>query len=157
MTIELIGGPGKEFWVDGRNLINRPRREPSGYEIGAWRAEVSPKSASGTDNFLNAMLVTDTDNDEVLPTPQLVDNEHLVGVQLAGRVVLFNKSGEPASRPVAWRTSGAGTFEFLVADLTSGNWQLWRDGRIVEPVISVSSDAGVASFRGPAGQYELRR
>ena len=45
----------------------------------------------------------------------------------------------------------------LVADLAQGNWQLWRDGKIVKPVAVVSSDEGTLYFEGPAGSYELRR
>jgi hypothetical protein len=156
-SIELIGGPGKEFWVAGRNITNRPRRNPERYEMGAWRAEVSPKTSSGLDYFLNVMLITDTGATEILPKPLMMESGQILGVQLAGRAVLFNKTAKAATKPIAWQTTGAGTIKHLVAGLTPGNWQLWRDGRIVQPVISVSSDAGTASFQGPAGSYEMRR
>jgi len=151
-----IGGPGKEFWVAGRNFPNAPRRNPERYEMGAWRVELSPRKASATDLFLNVMQVTDRDTDELIPVRK-IESAHLVGVSLAHRVVLFNKQGTCSDRPVSFSFEGGGTFKCLVADLAQGNWQIWRDGKIVKPVAVVSSDEGTLYFEGPAGSYELRR
>jgi len=51
--------------------------------------------------------------------------------------------------PTGKRTSGP--------DLADGTWQIWRDGKIVVPAVTVSSDAGTLYFEGPPGRYELRR
>ena len=48
-------------------------------------------------------------------------------------------------------------FQFLVTDVAEGTWQVWRDGKIVKPAVTVTGDAGVLNFEGPAGSYSLRR
>jgi hypothetical protein len=53
--------------------------------------------------------------------------------------------------------SRSGSFQYLVTGLGEGNWQIWRDGRIVQPAVTVTSDAGTLYFEGPAGSYSLRR
>ncbi len=154
--ITKVGGPGKEFWVFGKNFENKPLSNPDRFEMGAWRVELSPRKASKEDLFLNVMQVTDRGNDRLLEVEKIV-SEHLVGLKIAERVVLFNKDGTSTNRPVSWELTGGGTFKYLVTDLGPGNWQLWRDGRILEPVIEVGSNEGTVYFEGPAGSYELRR
>ena len=46
--IEKVGGPGKEFWVFGKNYPNA--ENPPDPETGAWRIEVTP-SGLATDLF----------------------------------------------------------------------------------------------------------
>ena len=65
LTIEKIGGEGKESWVAGENFPNPNYDGKNATEQGNWRIEASPKKASESDLFLNAMYVTD--NDRNLP------------------------------------------------------------------------------------------
>jgi len=59
--ITAIGGPGKEFWVDGKNYDNNGdiykaiKRSGKKAEAGNWRIEISPMATSQTDHFLIAM------------------------------------------------------------------------------------------------------
>jgi hypothetical protein len=151
-----IGGPGKEFWVAGRNFPNAPRRNPEEYEMGAWRVELSPREAAATDLFLNVMQVTHRDTGKPMPVHK-IESADLVGVCLAHRIVLFNKTGIRSDKPVSFSLEGGGTFKYLVTDLAQGNWQIWRDAKIVKPVAAVNLDEGTLYFKGPAGSYELRR
>ena len=54
--IEKVGGPGKEFWVAGKNYP-----VDAGPEAGAWRLEIEPSSPTETDFFLHVLYVADTD------------------------------------------------------------------------------------------------
>ena len=57
-----VGGPGEEFWVFGENFANDVdprRRERSSIEPGAWRLELTPKTAAKEDRFLTVMQVSD--------------------------------------------------------------------------------------------------
>lgn len=55
--VDFVGGPGAEFWVDGRNYddngqvwriaAQRPQAEP-----GRWRAEIKPRRPAVQDDFL---------------------------------------------------------------------------------------------------------
>jgi hypothetical protein len=91
--IAKVGGPGKEFWVAGRNYPNGPAGDATGraYEIGAWRLEVSPKQASAEDFFLHVMLVTDRAPEGRLPVA-LVKEGDRVGCRVGDRSVLFSRA-----------------------------------------------------------------
>ena len=58
--IELIGGPGKEFWVDGKNY-DLCRKMSVQYHPGAWRAEVSPTTAGPRHQFVTLLVPADVD------------------------------------------------------------------------------------------------
>lgn len=153
--IVKVGGPGKEFWVFGENFPNEVKRgNPNDYEIGAWRVELSPKEPAAADLFLNVMQVMERDKGQALPVNRL-DSQDMVGVRLADRAVFFNRAAERTNRPLAFSMNA--TLKCLVTDLAEGTWQVWRDGRIVNPAIAVSGDAGTLYFEGPAGNYSLRR
>jgi hypothetical protein len=63
--ITVIGGPGREFEIDGKN--HRPDRAPAPQdEAGAWRIELSPARPAEFDTFLNVIQVMDN---EVEPLP----------------------------------------------------------------------------------------
>ena len=60
--IATIGGPGKEFWVDGKNYDNDgniykvlARDKLKQRDAGSWRIEITPANASQTDLFLVAI------------------------------------------------------------------------------------------------------
>lgn len=67
-VVEKIGGPGREFWSNGRNWPINPKfvaeREAAakkfgmGPWFGAWRLSVRPPSAAKTDRFLHVMNVS---------------------------------------------------------------------------------------------------
>jgi len=100
-AIEKIGGPGRQFWSDGRNYTM-----PKGHAVpdttqllGQWRVEVKPSKAAAETVFLHLIQV----GDRALDT--MVDSEPLrvgdsVGVRFSqeGRewVVLFGTKGEPS-------------------------------------------------------------
>ena len=151
--IVKVGGPGKEFWVFGRNYPTgiKPSQNPNKYEIGAWRIQLAPRAASATDYFLNVMEVGGEGTVERLSAADLT------GVRVNDRVVWFRKDSERSEHPVAFDVTGSGTIQYLVTDLRPGTWQVWRDGRIVIPAVTVTSDAGTLWFQGPPGRYELRR
>ena len=70
--VEKIGGPGKQFWSDGRNWP-LPELTPDDYGynkrgavppnnwplVGQWRVEVKPATASKEDFFLHMIQVGD--------------------------------------------------------------------------------------------------
>ncbi|MCL2639415.1 MAG: heparinase II/III family protein, partial [Phycisphaerales bacterium] len=70
VSIEKIGGPGKEWWVDGKNYA--PIQEMKGrHTPGAWRIEAAAKATSGR-TFQILTLLTPTDmSAPVPPSPKL--------------------------------------------------------------------------------------
>lgn len=155
--IAKVGGPGKEFWVFDQNFPNavRNNRRPEDYEIGEWRAEISPRQPAAADWFLNVAQVMD--NGATPLAVERLESGDTVGVRVADRVVWFQRTGTRTDRPVSFTVPGSGTMKFLVADLAEGTWQVWRDGAIVFPALTVTGDEGTLYFEGPAGAYSLRR
>jgi len=84
--LNLIGGPGFEFWVDGKNydeggtldqvIARHPTAEP-----GRWRIELSPATASRHDQFL-VVLAPRTRLDEPPPPLRALSQGHLAGVEI---------------------------------------------------------------------------
>jgi heparin/heparan-sulfate lyase len=154
--IVKVGGPGKEFWVFGENYPNVPRRgTPAESETGAWRIDLSPKSAAETDWFLNVMQIMDSDAAPRSATA--VGGDNLAGVQLADRVVLFNRAQALLDRQTSFSVRGNQTFKYLVTGLAEGTWQVWRDGRVLLPAVTVTEERHSLYFEGPDGAYSLRR
>lgn len=74
--IEKVGGPGKEFWVDGANYpMDSAPKGP--HEPGAWRVEVSPPDAAEPERvrFLTLLVPADADAPPQ-PAPAV---EHMAG------------------------------------------------------------------------------
>ena len=91
--LEVIGGPGKEFWSDGQNYpIVAKGKE---YEPGAWRVEVSPGAPRARDIFCHVLYVTDSGK-EAAPPVEMTDGEQVVlSFADAGRsyIVSLRKDG----------------------------------------------------------------
>lgn len=60
IDIKKIGGPGKQFWSDGRNwpLPNNSTRDTTSL-LGQWRVEISPKQELAKTDFLHLLHVGD--------------------------------------------------------------------------------------------------
>ena len=115
---EKIGGPGKEFWANGRNWElnddlkrqNEKEMEETGKPplLGNWRIEVTPGAPRTEDTFLHVIQVGDQNLAEMAET-QLIEEEGRVGVSiqcdgLSGRV-MFGISG-PASGHIVFAADG---------------------------------------------------
>lgn len=92
-VIEKIGGPGKQFWCDGRNWpIPELTPEDYGYAnrantpdddwplVGQWRVEVKPGKASRYDYFMHIIQVGD-ESLKALPKTRTFDNREEIGVE----------------------------------------------------------------------------
>ena len=110
-TLTKIGGPGKEFWSNGKNwepdtafLASAERgtkRTGRGPYFGAWRLEVTPGASRPNDRFLHVLTAADTSVSSAPQTRKVV-KDGMDGVIVAlpassgGTVeitVLFNREG----------------------------------------------------------------
>ena len=90
-TLTKIGGSGKDFWSDGRNWP-LPKLTPQDYgynmnlppanhpQLGHWRIEVSPQTASKEDLFMHIIQVGDTALPD-LPRTETFENTAQIGVR----------------------------------------------------------------------------
>jgi heparin/heparan-sulfate lyase len=111
--LKKIGGPGKQFWSDGRNWplpigYRTPDESPL---LGQWRVEVTPEKRSKKDQFLHLIQVG------VRGVNKRVDSELIRGED---RVGLSFSSGRDR-----WRVI------FGVEGTASGQVKKWINGREV--------------------------
>ncbi|MEM9694293.1 MAG: heparinase II/III family protein [Myxococcota bacterium] len=89
VSIDLIGGPGKEFWVDGTNYddFRGSSRAPREH-AGAWRAEAYRAQGDGPQRFLTAIYAGEA-GVSVAPDVEPVGVDHGYGVAFGDTVVAF--------------------------------------------------------------------
>jgi len=153
--LTTVGGPGKEFWVFSQNYANDvdPQRlERSSMEPGAWRIELSPRSAAAEDLFLNVIQVTDRQSPSRWPVQRLDAGER-VGCIIEGPettwAVLMRKDSERSAEPVEFTVPGQGTVRMLVTDLTAGTWNVHRQGSAEGIKLGVTKDSGQRGLTVP--------
>ncbi len=104
-----IGGPGKEFWADGRNWPaadakqQRYMADPAGTPtpdrnlFGQWRMEISPAQARTRDLFLHLIEVGDKTVLTAMTPSTLIEDEQTAGVEFQAGArtvrVVFQKAG----------------------------------------------------------------
>jgi len=99
---EKVGGPGKEFWADGRNWPKwRPGarwEDPEEHLFGRWRMEISPPQGSRRDLFLHLIQVGDRQELASMAPSELVDEPDGAGVEFDAQGatvrVVFNRRDE---------------------------------------------------------------
>lgn len=158
LDMQVIGGKGKEFWVNGTNYANAPQagRPDPRNERGEWRVEVSPSAPANEDYFLNVIQVADNNCNE-LHKASLLKGENLVGAVIADRIVTFSKDGEQINGKAEMDVQGNGTFKFVMTNMKPGTWQVKKDGKIFIAYKWVGTEDGVLSFEGGSGRYEFFR
>lgn len=162
-NIELskVGGPGKEFWVFGRNYpnsVDARQMETNAMEVGAWRLELSPRTPAAEDLFLNVMQVTDRAGGAHWPVHRLETADRtgcLIEGPQASWAVLLRRDGRRTALPVEMNVPGQGVCHVLVTDLAPGRWQARHAGNGSMREIDVSGESGAAWFEGPAGAWTL--
>ncbi|MFD4788296.1 DUF4962 domain-containing protein [Streptomyces sp. NPDC058459] len=126
--ITAIGGPGREFEVDGVNYVNTPEDNSSG-EPGAWRVEISPSEQGTKTDFLNVLQPHASD-----AQPYPVTCTHTAGaylVRLRDTLTVFSDSATTLRRTLDFTVGedGGAPTEFLATDLPAGGrWLLTRRG-----------------------------
>ena len=113
--------------------------------------------SSGFTQYQRNHLVTQMEVIRSLPVVEKLENTSLAGVKVRDRIALFNSSGSRTDCPVSFTLDGEGLFKILVTDLSAGNWQVRKDGRVYEPAMPVSGESGLLYLEGPAGSYTLLR
>ena len=155
--IEKIGGPGKEFWVDGVNYPAdpQPNRPDVAGERGAWRIELSPSSPAAEDTFLNVIQVMDGDC-RAAHGVKHISSPEAEGVIIDGWAVIFCKdlSGFDKSFSIDLPSRS----NVLVTGLDPGKWSVRRNGRSVLKDKAVQEGDGSLFIKSAAaGRYEFIR
>lgn len=152
-NIEIIGGEGKEFWVGGQNWPYVTDMSSKQVDDGAYRIELSPKTAATDDIFLNAMYVTDADNANTLPMNMIEDDEY-VGVSVKDRVVTFSKTRDNIASEIKLTIpdNGHETTYCLLTDMAAGKWKVSGNGNTL--YVESKGDSNLADH-AKDGEYTL--
>jgi len=151
-SLTKVGGSGNEFSVGEVNFSQRIRNDNHWSDNAVWRVELSPKTPSETDVFLNVMQVTDAGNKQLLPVEKM-ETETMTGVKIGERIVLFAKSGNPENRPISLNIKGNGDCEVLITDLEQGNWKI--TGANSPGIVRVTDNH--VYFQATAGNYVITK
>lgn len=156
LKIDVIGGSGKEFLVNGKNYPNSINNSRNSVEPGSWRIEVSPANASENDHFLNVLQVMDNTTSPL--SVEKIDSNLFVGVKLLNKIVLFSKSGNKVSDNVEFEISSSkDVFQIIVADLEEGKWSVERNGTKVYDNLESKKYGYTLYFTGTSGKYKLTK
>lgn len=157
--IEKVGGPGKEFWVFGKNYPNAATTRPDPCnERGAWRVEVTPGKESKEDCFFNVLQVADNSVKKMLPVRR-IDADKVVGAAVSDRVVMFSRDSRQLSDSFFFeipKVAGK-QVKVLLTDLAEGSWNIIKDGKPFKQDVVVSAETGTIYFSGAPGRYTVKR
>ena len=163
LSMEKVGGKGKEFWVFGENYPNKATTRPDPCnERGEWRVELCPKNPADEDCFLNVIQVGDAGCKD-LPV-QRIDAQDVVGAIIADRAVLFCRDSKTLDKAFSFtlldkdiHVAGKMTKELkvLVTDLAAGNWKVMRGGKVFLESVKVNATDGTLYLTLPAGEYQF--
>ena len=121
VSVEKIGGPDREFWIESANR-NYPSTKGGAAEPGAWRIEISPAIPNRRDTFLHVLTVVDV-RVPVEKAAELVSNAGLVGTSFVNHAVFFSRDGtllETADVPLDISEDKS----IFICDLKPGLWSL---------------------------------
>lgn len=140
-VVGKIGGPGRQFWADGRNwpLPEGYRTPDTTALLGQWRVEVTPGALRQDDHFLHLIHVGDRDSLRTMAQSELVREDGMVGVR-------FSRDGD------AWRVL------FAVEGPAAGRVEIRRDGEVVldRPLTnSVAPQSGLFGTSGSSSREGL--
>jgi heparin/heparan-sulfate lyase len=81
-SLSKVGGPGKQFWSDGRNWpLPQGYRVPDSHPLlGQWRVEIQPRDESVEHLFLHLIQVGDGSLGEMVPS-ELLRKKGQVGLR----------------------------------------------------------------------------
>lgn len=127
--IDIIGGKGNEFSVNG---VNYPISASEGVQadMGMWRTETSPQTSSEEDLFLNVMYVSDADRN--LPELSVTkgDGSDYVSATIMDKTVVFPKSRDGISDLFEFTLENGeyNSYRCLFTGLSAGKWSIKGNG-----------------------------
>jgi hypothetical protein len=138
----LVGGPGREFEVNGKNYPppqkKRPKTPPN--YLGSWRIEVQPPTPAERDLFLNVLMPVDKGETSV-PAVTRMETENMLGGFIKGErgepdtVVWFAKDKAVLAddEPVSYRIEQGRAVRHLINDLPANvEYAIRLNGKVMQ-------------------------
>jgi len=148
LELEKIGGPGKTFWVNGKQCHTNNMAEGD-----VWgRVEISPKMGNLTDDILSLMYVSDAGNDTRLETKS-ISTPDVLGASIMNYALLFVRDISACPDTIEIDADSADTF--FVSGLSAGKWTASAGGK--SETVTVGDDELFARFKLGLGKISLRK
>ena len=154
-VIEKIGGKGKEWYYGGWNYGAGLKSVVQ--EAGAWRVEISPKTASKQDYFLNVIQLSENDDTiEPLKTELIRDDDMYFGLKIKDRAVFMKKDNKLEIDDVSVSAEGDGKIMYIIDGLREGKWTVTDSNGNSVAECMAEKGHHVACFTAGAGAYNLK-
>lgn len=162
LSIEKVGGAGKEFYVFGENYPNFATTRPDPCnERGAWRVELSPVSPNQEDCFLNVIQVSDRGLKKDLPVSRIC-GEGAEGALVGNRGVVFSNDCGRTSKGYSFELSSqyvkkhkCKKFKLLFTGLDKGEWIVRKNGKTIGKFSVNESDGTIYLPSASTGNYTV--
>jgi heparin/heparan-sulfate lyase len=150
-SIQAVGGPGKEYWVDKKNYGTVTQED-----AGKWRTELSPLSRTKSDNFLNVVQAMDINTATNPADIKKFYSQDLtyVGTMVRDWLVVQQLLLGTNGQPVRFTAGNPETsYKVLITDLKAGVWNINHpDGTLQK---TVTNNAGTLSFTSHGGTFQI--
>ncbi len=103
IKMAAVGGPGKEWWVNGRNYPPQSGLPAIDVDAGGWRMEITVDKVSKEAEFVTFLAVDDAINRQKVDNVQIVSGEGYAGAIADEGLYLICT---PQSSAVEWRFDG---------------------------------------------------
>ena len=151
----LVGGEGKEFWINDENCPHgRTICEGSLEEYGWGRIEISPARAEKTNRILTVMYVTDESNDQAPIKAKDISSQRLSGAMIFGKAMLFPKKAKLLDDDADFIIDAEA--ECYVCGLSAGEWTVYNKNAAVKTEI-VKDGENILVFSAALGEYTLKK
>jgi heparin/heparan-sulfate lyase len=151
-NLAKIGGPGKEYWVDGKNWGTVTQED-----AGRWRIELSPKNASKSDNFLNVIQVMDATpaQNPLKVTKATATKGKYIALSVGDRIVAQQLTLDRNNGEVEFTLGEKQkSYKVLITDLQTGKWLITTSSGKTEAMVSDAT--GTAYFDCKGGKINLQ-
>jgi hypothetical protein len=150
LSIQLVGGAGKEYWVQNKNYGSVTQED-----AGQWRAEVSPITARKADNFLHVLQVSNAYGSMLTDIEKAFSvTKNYVAVKISDRIVAQHLFlGSNSSKIDFALGSSSTTYQVLITDLKPGSWTVTSPSGTFQRTVSMQ--AGTLSFSSAGGRFIL--
>lgn len=154
VNYNVIGGEGREFWVNDSNCPHKKKIcEGSLEEYGWGRIEISPVTPEKTNHILTVMYVTDIANESAPIKAKDIGAQKLSGAEIFGKAILFPKNEKLLAEEATFIVSDDA--ECYVAGVMAGKWAVSKDSTVFKTVV-VEESSHLLTFTAGAGVYTIK-
>ena len=150
----------KGSWVEGKaNNDENAYNGTMNYENIWGRIELRTEGSKYS-KFFTVMAITDTANETPFEIEKFTNDDNTVyGAQFENSIVTFlNSEDKPAVKyykEFTFTTEGKGLYEYYIAGIEAGTWQVLVDGISVAYSLA-EEDGALLTFTAPAGEITLK-